>query len=76
MRLVPITLSLLVASLSLSATEGPRNETRPLRAGKGEARVRNPSEARKVSEQAPATGRSVPYRPAKPGEGAPKEPRS
>ncbi|GEM_PF-5469405 len=73
MRRTPILLALLVASLGLPASEAPKDTTRPVRTEKGEPRVRDAAKGRAASERVPAPGRTRPYQPAKPGEGAPKD---
>jgi len=79
----PVTMLLLSASLSAFAAQAepagasPTHRTQVLRAGKGEPRVRDAASARRATDRPQAAaegrGRSRPYQPAKPGEGAPKD---
>ncbi len=59
-----------------SPTPGSTHRIQVFRAGKGEPRVRDAAAARtaspRTSNQAQETGRTRPYRAAKPGEGEPK----
>ena len=57
-------------------TSGASHTTQVFRSGKGEPRVRTAAASRTATQRPPSpaegTGRTRPYQPAKPGEGAPK----
>lgn len=59
-----------------SPSPGSTHRIQVFRAGKGDARVRDAATARTASPRTPnqtqEKGRTRPYQPAKPGEGAPK----